>query len=132
MAHTVEAELRLHGVVLAVPLGRAVAAGVAGAMLVVAGWPWSALGAVALGSSAAAALRSVWRWERTRIVLTAERIVVRHGTLRRHEASASLRGDTAVEVEQAVLGRLLGYGTVCAGELEVPFVPAPWRVLGGV
>jgi hypothetical protein len=31
----------------------------------------------------------------------------------------------AVEVEQSFLGRLLGYGTLVAGELEVPYVARP-------
>ena len=33
-----------------------------------------------------------------------------------------------VEVEQGLLGRMLGYGTVIAGDLEVPYVPDPRRV----
>jgi hypothetical protein len=31
-------------------------------------------------------------------------------------------------MEQSVLGRMLGYGTVIAGELEIPYVPNPRRV----
>jgi len=33
-----------------------------------------------------------------------------------------------VEVEQGLVGRVLGYGTVIAGDLEVPYVPDPRRV----
>jgi hypothetical protein len=33
-----------------------------------------------------------------------------------------------VEVEQSLAGRLLGYGTLIAGDLEVPYVPDPRRV----
>jgi hypothetical protein len=33
-----------------------------------------------------------------------------------------------VEVEQSALGRMLGYGTVIAGDLEIPYVPDPGRV----
>jgi hypothetical protein len=29
----------------------------------------------------------------------------------------------AVEVEQGLLGRFLGYGTLVAGNLEIPYVP---------
>jgi hypothetical protein len=33
-----------------------------------------------------------------------------------------------VEVEQGVVGRVLGYGTLVAGELEVPYVARPREV----
>ena len=33
-----------------------------------------------------------------------------------------------VEMEQSVVGRMCGYGTVIAGDLEIPFVPDPDRV----
>lgn len=93
----------------------------AGVALLVLGWPLSAAGPIGLAVAALSAIRAVWRWERTRLELTADRLVVVHGTLRRRSASASLAG--AVEVEQTLVGRLLGYGTVVAGELEVPYVP---------
>ena len=32
-----------------------------------------------------------------------------------------------IEVEETLLGRLLGYGTLIAGELEVDYVADPWR-----
>ena len=41
-----------------------------------------------------------------------------------------LSGLGAVEIEQGLLGRLLGYGTIVAGELEIDFVPEPRRVYG--
>jgi hypothetical protein len=31
-------------------------------------------------------------------------------------------------VEQSPLGRLLGYGTVIAGNLEIPYVPRPGEI----
>jgi hypothetical protein len=34
----------------------------------------------------------------------------------------------AVEVEQSPLGRLFGYGTVIAGNLEIPYVPRPSEI----
>ena len=106
---------------LAGPLARAVAVAGAGAALLLPGWPFSAAGAVLLALGALVGVRAVWRWERTRLVVTADRLVVVHGTLRRRSASAPMGG--AVEVEQTLLGRLLGYGTVVAGDLEVPYVP---------
>ena len=78
-------------------------------------------GALALAAAALTAVRSVWRWERTRLSVTGDRLVVVYGTLRRRSASASIGG--AVEVERTLPGRLLGYGTIVAGDLEVPFVP---------
>jgi hypothetical protein len=33
-----------------------------------------------------------------------------------------------VEVDQTLSGRLLGYGTLVAGELEIPYVPRPREV----
>ncbi len=93
----------------------------AGAALIAVGWPFSPVGALLLAAGALSALRAVWRWERTRLFVRDERLVVVHGTLRRRSASAALGG--AVEVEQTLSGRLLGYGTVVAGDLEVRFVP---------
>jgi hypothetical protein len=34
----------------------------------------------------------------------------------------------AVEVDQGLLGRLLGYGTLIAGPLEIKYVPQPRNV----
>jgi uncharacterized membrane protein YdbT with pleckstrin-like domain len=128
MGETVRVETRLHGVVLAWPLGRAGLLGIAGAVLVFAGWPFSVGGAIALALAAFAALRTVWRWERTRVFVTDERLVVVDGTLRRREAAVALaRGP--VEVEQSLLGRLLDYGTVVVGELEIRHVPGPRALL---
>jgi membrane protein YdbS with pleckstrin-like domain len=124
MAERVRVESRLHGVVLAWPLGRAAVLGTAGAVLVFAGWPVSVAGAVALAVAAVGALRAVWRWERTRILVTDERLVVVDGTLRRREAAVPL-GSGSVEVEQSLLGRVLDYGTVVVGELAVDYVPGP-------
>ena len=64
------------------------------------------------------------------MVLTTEMLVVVHGTLRRRAAAVRLSRIGAVELEQTLLGRLLGYGTVVAGELEIPYVPEPRRVAG--
>ncbi|MBW8741103.1 MAG: PH domain-containing protein, partial [Acidobacteria bacterium] len=79
-------------------------------------------------------LRAVWRWERTRVVLTTEKLFVVHGTWRRRAAAVRLSRVGPIEIEQSVLGRLLGYGTIVAGELEITHVPQPRRLvehLGG-
>jgi membrane protein YdbS with pleckstrin-like domain len=118
-------EGRQHGVVLLRPLAGAVAGGVLGVPLAAAGWPFVAGGAMLLGASAAVALRAVWRWDRTRIVVTTHRLFVVHGTLRRRAAAVRLGRVSAVEVDEPLVGRLLGYGTLVAGDLEIPYVPRP-------
>lgn len=117
---------RRHAIVLARPLTKALVLAGLGAALVVQGWPLSPAGAAAVVLAALVALRAVWRWERTRIVVAGGQLAIVYGTLRRRTASARIG---AVEVEQTVLGRLLGYGTVVAGELEIPFVARPRDLL---
>jgi uncharacterized membrane protein YdbT with pleckstrin-like domain len=65
---------------------------------------------------------AVARWDRTHLSVTEHVLVVEHGFLRRRTASISLNG-TVFEVERPLLGRLLGYGTVVAGDLEIDCVP---------
>ncbi len=122
-------ESRRHGVVLARPLTRAFALGVGGFACFALGWPWMLAGPPLIALGAVGAALSVWRWERTRVLVTTERLVVVHGTLRRRSAVVHLGRIATVEVEQSVVGRLLGYGTLVAGELEIAFVPRP-RELG--
>jgi len=79
---------------------------------------------------AAIALRAVWKWERTRVILTTEKLFVVHGTLHRRAAAVRLSRLGAVEIEQSLVGRLLGYGTIVVGDLEIDYVPEPRRVYG--
>jgi uncharacterized membrane protein YdbT with pleckstrin-like domain len=105
---------------------------VIGAGLVVVGlpvaWPLGALGAGALVAAAVLALAAVWRWDRTRLVLTSEKLFVVYGIAARRAAAVRLGRVPALEFEQSVVGRLLGYGTLVAGDFEVPYVPDPGRV----
>jgi hypothetical protein len=48
--------------------------------------------------------------------------------LRRRAAAVRLPAAGPIEVEQSLPGRLLGYGTVMAGDLEIPFVAQPARL----
>jgi uncharacterized membrane protein YdbT with pleckstrin-like domain len=64
----------------------------------------------------------VARWDRTHLVVTGSTLVVERGFLRRRSSSVSLNG-TVFEVERPLLGRILGYGTVVAGDLEIDCVP---------
>ena len=75
-------------------------------------------------------LRAVWRWERARLVVTTEKLFVVDGTLRRRASAVRLRSVENLELEQSLPGRLLGYGTLVAGELEIDHVPEPRRVYG--
>lgn len=118
-------DARPHGVVLARPLGRSAALAVAGAVLLALPWPLPVPGAALVAVAAALLLPAVWRWERTRVVVTDEKVCVVDGTLRRRSTAVRLRSMENLELEQSVAGRLLGYGTLVAGPLEIDHVPAP-------
>jgi membrane protein YdbS with pleckstrin-like domain len=121
---------RRHGIVLVKPLSRALVLAGLGCAGFVLGWPATLAGGVLLGVAAAIAGGAVWRWDRTHVVVTSEKLFVAHGTLRRRAAAVHLARLGAVEIEQSLLGRLLGYGTIVAGELEIACVPRPRELLG--
>lgn len=123
-------DARRHGIVLLRPLARAVAVAVLGFIGLAVGWPLSAAGAVLLIAAALLAVAAVWRWDRTHVVVTADKLFVVHGVLRRRAAAVRLAKVSTVELEQSLLGRLLGYGTVVAGDLEIACVPQPREVCG--
>ena len=81
------------------------------------------LAVVALG--ALVALRAVWKWERTRVVVTTEKVFVVGGTWRKRARAVRLAAVEAVELEQSFPGQLLGYGTVFVGPLALDHVPRP-------
>jgi uncharacterized membrane protein YdbT with pleckstrin-like domain len=112
-----------HGIALARPLLRALLLALAGGACFLAPWtPVAAVGAALLALAAVIAVVAVARWDRTHLFVTGNALVVEHGFLRRSSASISLNG-TVFEVERPLLGRILGYGTVVAGELEIDCVP---------
>ena len=116
-------EAHRHGIALARPLLRALVLALAGASCFLAPWTAaSAAGAILLAFAAVLAVAAVARWDRTHLVVTGNALVVEHGFLRRSSASVSLNG-TVFEVERTLPGRILGYGTVVAGELEIDCVP---------
>ena len=129
-AEQVYLDARRHGIVLLRPLARAVGVALLGAVGFALGWPLSAAGAALLVVAAVLAVAAVWRWDRTHVVVTAERLVVVHGFLRRHAAAVRLARVGTVELDQSLLGRLLGYGTVVAGDLEIDCVSKPLEVCG--
>jgi membrane protein YdbS with pleckstrin-like domain len=116
-------EAHRHGIALARPLLRALGLAVAGAACFLAPWTAvAAVGAVLLGLAALIAVIAVARWDRTHLSVTGSALVVERGFLRRSTALVPLNG-TVLEIERPLLGRILGYGTVVAGELEIDWVP---------
>jgi uncharacterized membrane protein YdbT with pleckstrin-like domain len=121
-------DARRHGVVLARPLAQAAGLAGSGAVLLALTWPLQVPGAALVVLAAAVCLRAVWRWERTHLVVTTEKVCLVDGTLRRRAASVRLRAVEKLELEQSFPGRLLGYGTLVAGSLEIEHVPQPRSV----
>src|ERR687888_2619725 len=120
-------EERRHGIVLLRPFVKALVLGAVGAGLSWIGGPLTIPGALVLACAAFVAVRAAWEWESTRLVVTTEKIYVTYGFWRRRAAGVRLARTRTIEVEQTLLGRLLGYGTLIAGELEVDYVAGPWR-----
>ena len=116
---------RRHGAVLARPLTRAFALCGLGVVLIVGGTAAVVVGALALAVAALVALRAVWRWERTRLVVTTEKLAVVRGTMRRRTAVVPLNAVDVLELEQSLPGRILGYGTLIAGPLAIDHVARP-------
>jgi uncharacterized membrane protein YdbT with pleckstrin-like domain len=113
-----------HGIVLARPLLCSLVLTAAGAACFLAPWiPLRIAGAVLVGLAALSAVIAVARWDRTHLVLNGDGLSVVHGVLRRSSASVVFEPGKVVEVERSLLGRVLGYGTVVAGELEIDGVP---------
>jgi|SoiMetStandDraft_2_1073263.scaffolds.fasta_scaffold112679_2 uncharacterized membrane protein YdbT with pleckstrin-like domain len=118
-------ETRQHGVVLIRAFAQSFFLVACGAGLFALGWPWTSAAAGLFVVAALLALIAVWRWERTRIVVTTRKLFVVRGTLRRRASAVRLGRIGTMELEQTLLGRFLGYGTLLAGELEIEYVPAP-------
>jgi uncharacterized membrane protein YdbT with pleckstrin-like domain len=118
-------EARRHGIVLARPLLWAIVLAGVGGVLLTLPWPVSVAGAMIVAFGALVALRAVWKWERTRVVVTTEKVFVVNGTWRRRAQSVRIRAVEAVELEQSLTGQVLGYGTVTVGPLALDHVPRP-------
>jgi uncharacterized membrane protein YdbT with pleckstrin-like domain len=121
-------EARRHGVVLAPALVRALVLVAVGGVLLTQAWVLLGPGALLVALGALTLLRAVWRWERTRLVVTTEKLFVIKGSRRRRSTAVRLRTLQTLEVEQSLPGRLLGYGTIVAGPLEFDHVPRAKRV----
>ena len=121
-------DARRHSVVLFRPLSRAVGLAAAGILLLTLPWPIPVAGALVLAIAAVIALVAVVRWDRTRFVVTTEKVFLVHGVLRRRASAVMLSSLRIVSLDQSLPGRVLGYGTLQAGPLEVEYVPDPGRV----
>jgi uncharacterized membrane protein YdbT with pleckstrin-like domain len=112
-----------HGIVLLRPLFRSLLLAAAGAACFFAPWrPAAIAGAALLALAAFLVVVAVARWDRTHLELNGNALVVEYGFLRRGTASVSLNA-TVFEIERPLLGRLLGYATIVAGDLEIDAVP---------
>jgi uncharacterized membrane protein YdbT with pleckstrin-like domain len=125
-------DARRHGIVLVPTLLCAFVLAAAGGLVASLDLPLPVplLGVALVLVAALLALRAVWRWEQTRVIVTEDQLAVVRGTLRRRIAAVRLERVGAVEVDQGLLGRLLGYGTLVAGPLEITYVPQPRSVYG--
>jgi hypothetical protein len=121
-------DARRHGIVLVRPLARAMICTVVGGALLAFAWPVGVVGALLMGLGALLAVRSVWAWERTRVVVTSEKVFVVNGTWRRRAKAVRLGAIEAVEFDQSLPGLLLGYGTVVVGPLALEAMAEPKRV----
>jgi uncharacterized membrane protein YdbT with pleckstrin-like domain len=121
-------DARCHGVMLMRPLARAYLVAAAGILLLELPWPVLLAAPIVLILAAALAFSAVWRWDRTRLVVTTEKVFLVRGVLRKRASAVMLRSLRAVALEQSLPGRVLGYGTVQAGPLEVAYVARPREV----
>jgi uncharacterized membrane protein YdbT with pleckstrin-like domain len=121
-------EARRHGIVLVRPLVWSILLAGGGGAIATLPSPWLWLGVAIVALAAAIALRAVWKWERTRLVVTTEKVLFVNGTWRRHSRAVRLAAVEVVELEQSLSGHMLGYGTVVVGSLTLDHVPRPKRL----
>lgn len=113
-----------HAIVLLRPLFRSlVIAGVGAGCFYLPWRPAGIAGATFLGLAALLVVVAVMRWDRTHLVLRGDELTVVHGILRRRSVRVRIEPGLPVEVDRSLLGRILGYGTLITGELEVDAVP---------
>ena len=121
-------EARRHGIVLVRPLLWAVVLSGIGGVVSTAPRPFSFAGAALIALGALIALRAVWKWERTRVVVTTDKVLVVAGTWGRRARSVRLAGLGAFELEQTLAGQLFGYGTIVVGPMALDHIPKPKTV----
>jgi uncharacterized membrane protein YdbT with pleckstrin-like domain len=122
-------DARLHGAVLARPIARSSVLVLLGvAALLVPFVPATVVGAFLIAVGAFFTLRAVWQWERTHLVVTTEKVYLLNGTLHRRTKAVRLQAVEAVEIDQSLVGQVLGYGTVVVGPLKIGHIAHPSQV----
>jgi hypothetical protein len=135
-------ETRPHVAALAPALARSLA--LVAVSVAVSGWLTLAqprlwrlgVGVLALAAAygAVRALRAVWRWDRTVLAVTATQVVLARRGIRSRTMSVPLAALDGLSIDQTLLGRLLGYGTLVLedgrGRRGLRFVPHPAEVGG--
>jgi uncharacterized membrane protein YdbT with pleckstrin-like domain len=121
-------KLRQHGIVLVRPFAQALVVFAAGVVVLAQPGRAAPAGALFLFAGSLLCLRATWRWERTLVRIADGQVALVRGTLRRRTAAVPLERVSRVEVEQSLLGRLLGYGTLVVADLELRYVARPREV----
>jgi uncharacterized membrane protein YdbT with pleckstrin-like domain len=78
-------------------------------------YPWAASLALVLVFGLLALLFAIHAWWRsftTEIAVTPARVIYKSGFIQRHTAEMNMDKVESVDVDQSLLGRILGYGTV--------------------
>ena len=121
---------RPHWIVFGGPLFLGLVGVALGAMLQVTQRDYWYVGAALVGLSLLLAIGPALRYLSSEFAITDKRVVARLGLLQRRSLETLLSKIEAIEVEQDLTGRLLGYGTLViigtGGTREsIPRIPAP-------
>jgi uncharacterized membrane protein YdbT with pleckstrin-like domain len=121
---------RPHWILFGGPLLVALAGVVLGAVLQITRQDYWYAGAAVVGLALLLAIGPALRYLSTEFAITDKRVIARLGLLQRRSLETLLSKIEAIEVEQDLTGRLLGYGTLVivgtGGTREsIPRIPAP-------
>jgi uncharacterized membrane protein YdbT with pleckstrin-like domain len=121
---------RPHWIVFGGPLLVGLAGVVLGAVLQITRQDYWYAGAAVVGLALLLAIGPALRYLSTEFAITDKRVIARLGLLQRRSLETLLSKIEAIEVEQDLTGRLLGYGTLVivgtGGTREsIPRIPAP-------
>ncbi|MGH2841161.1 MAG: hypothetical protein ACRDKY_10115, partial [Solirubrobacteraceae bacterium] len=83
-------DVRRHGVVLVRPFLWSTALAIAGLFLLAMPWPVPIVAPLVIGIGAVSAFAAVWRWDRTRFVVTTEKVFLVEGVARKRAAAVRL------------------------------------------
>jgi uncharacterized membrane protein YdbT with pleckstrin-like domain len=89
-------------------------------------WHWIALGVVLLPAFGLGLvfLGVAWvRYKTTELAITTRRVIVKHGFIRRRTVEINLNKVESIQVDQGVLGRLFGFGTLLIAGAGTPQAP---------